>query len=77
MQNLDAVWQKAEQVFGDRAKAAAWLSTLSQLFGGEAPIDFVKDQEDLEGDRGADSDRAWVRLLKAIFTAGGEGLITR
>lgn len=48
MQDLDAVWQKAEQVFGDRAKAAAWLSTLSQLFGGEAPIDFVQDQEGLE-----------------------------
>ncbi len=48
VQNLDAVWQKAEQVFGDRAKAAAWLSTPSQLFGGKAPIDFVKDQEGLE-----------------------------
>jgi uncharacterized protein (DUF2384 family) len=48
MQNLDAVWQKAEQVFGDRAKAAAWLSTLSQLLGGAAPIDFVKEQEGLE-----------------------------
>ena len=48
VQNLDAVWQKAEQVFGDRAKAAAWLSTPSQLFGDEAPIDFVKDQEGLK-----------------------------
>ena len=48
MQNLDAVWQKAEQIFGDRAKAAAWLSTPSQLLDGKAPIDFVKDQDGLE-----------------------------
>ncbi len=48
MQDFDLVRQKAEQVFGDKAKAAAWLSTPSQLFGGKAPIDFVKDQEGLE-----------------------------
>ncbi|MCV4342262.1 MbcA/ParS/Xre antitoxin family protein [Pseudomonas capsici] len=48
MQDLDPVWPKTEQVFGDRAKAAAWLSTPSQLFGGVAPIDFVKEQKGLQ-----------------------------
>ncbi|CRM32773.1 antitoxin Xre/MbcA/ParS toxin-binding domain-containing protein [Pseudomonas sp. NPDC090964] len=48
MQNLDLVWQQAERVFGDKAKAAAWLSTPRQLFGGVTAIEFVKDQESLQ-----------------------------
>lgn len=48
MQNLDLVWHQAERVFGDKAKAAAWLSTPRQLFGGVTAIEFVKDQENLQ-----------------------------
>ncbi|UDU79078.1 MbcA/ParS/Xre antitoxin family protein [Pseudomonas sp. HN2-3] len=47
MQDFDLVWQKAEQVFGDKAKAAVWLSTPKQLFGGLTAIDYVRDQETL------------------------------
>lgn len=47
MQDFDLVWQKAEQVFGDKAKAAVWLSTPKHLFGGMTAIDFVRDQETL------------------------------
>lgn len=47
MQDLGDIWQKAEQVFGDKNKAALWLSTPKQLFGGLAAIDYVKDQETL------------------------------
>jgi uncharacterized protein (DUF2384 family) len=48
VQNFDQVWQKAEQVFGDKAKAAVWLSTPKHQFGDVAAIDFVTDQESLE-----------------------------
>lgn len=48
MRYVDVVWQKAEQVFGDKAKAAVWLSTPKHQFGDVAAIDFVTDQESLE-----------------------------
>ncbi|WP_081028677.1 MULTISPECIES: MbcA/ParS/Xre antitoxin family protein [Pseudomonas syringae group] len=38
MQDVDVVWQKAEQVFGDKAKAVVWLSTPKHQFGGAAAI---------------------------------------
>ncbi|MFK3818576.1 antitoxin Xre/MbcA/ParS toxin-binding domain-containing protein [Pseudomonas sp. NPDC089407] len=48
MQDFDLVWQKAEQVFGDKAKAAVWLTTPKHSFDGMTAIDFVKDQKTLE-----------------------------
>jgi uncharacterized protein (DUF2384 family) len=48
VRDLDLVWQKAERVLGDKAKAAAWLSTPRHLFGGVTAIDFVKNQESLQ-----------------------------
>lgn len=48
MQDVGVVWQKAEQVFGDKAKAAVWLSTPKHMFGGLTAIDFVKDHKTLE-----------------------------
>ena len=44
MQDVGVVWQKAEQVFGDKAKAAVWLSTPRHMFGGLTAIDFVKNE---------------------------------
>ncbi|CRM18994.1 MbcA/ParS/Xre antitoxin family protein [Pseudomonas sp. 35 E 8] len=44
VQDFDLVWQKAEQVFGDQVKAAAWLSTPRHFFDGLTAIDFVKNQ---------------------------------
>ncbi|MBX8488691.1 MbcA/ParS/Xre antitoxin family protein [Pseudomonas cichorii] len=37
MQNFDLVWQKAETVFGDKSRAAVWLSTPRHLFDGMPP----------------------------------------
>jgi uncharacterized protein (DUF2384 family) len=48
VQNFDLVWQKAETVFGDKARAAVWLSTPRNLFDGMIPLEFVKDQESLD-----------------------------
>lgn len=48
MQNFDQVWQKAEQVFGDKAKAAVWLSSPKHSFDGMTAIDYVKDQKSLK-----------------------------
>jgi uncharacterized protein (DUF2384 family) len=49
VQNFDIVWQKAETVFGDKARAAVWLSTPKNLFDGMIPLEFVKkDQESLD-----------------------------
>lgn len=48
MQDVDVVWQKAEQVFGDKAKAALWLSTPRHLFDGMTAIDFARNQGCLE-----------------------------
>ncbi|NQD75321.1 MbcA/ParS/Xre antitoxin family protein [Pseudomonas sp. B21-023] len=48
MQNFDLVWQKAQLVFGDKAKAAVWLSTPKHQFGDVAAIDYVTDQECFE-----------------------------
>ncbi|HDS1733304.1 MbcA/ParS/Xre antitoxin family protein [Pseudomonas sp. BP8] len=48
MQDVDVVWLKAEEVFGDKAKAAVWLATPNQLFGGQTAIDYVKNEEYLE-----------------------------
>lgn len=45
MQDIDVVWLKAEEVFGDKAKAAVWLATPKQLFGGLTAIDFVNDHQ--------------------------------
>ncbi|WP_426108848.1 MbcA/ParS/Xre antitoxin family protein [Pseudomonas sp. TWR1-1-4] len=47
MQDFDLMWQKAEQVFGDKAKAAVWLSTPKHSFDGMSAIDYVRDQETL------------------------------
>lgn len=44
MQDIDVVWQKAERVFGDKAKAAVWLSTPKHFFDGMSAIDFVRNQ---------------------------------
>ncbi len=35
-------------MFGDKAKAAVWLSTPNHLFGGMTAIDYVKNKEYLE-----------------------------
>jgi len=48
MQDIEKVWQKAEEVFGDRTKAAVWLTSPRHLFAGLTAIEFVKDQETLE-----------------------------
>ncbi|MEB0008554.1 MbcA/ParS/Xre antitoxin family protein [Pseudomonas sp. RTB3] len=48
MQDLDLLWQKAEQVFGDKAKEAVLLSTHRRQFDGMTAIDFVKDQQNLQ-----------------------------
>lgn len=48
VRDLDVAWRKAEQVFGDKTKAAVWLSTPRCSFGGMTAIDFVKDQQSLE-----------------------------
>lgn len=45
MQDIDVVWLKAVEVFGDKAKAAVWLATPKQLFGGLTAIDFVNDHQ--------------------------------
>lgn len=47
MQDIDLVWQKAEGVFGDKAKAAVWLAKPRQLFDGVTAIDFANDHENL------------------------------
>lgn len=47
VQDYDHLWQKAEQVFGDKNKAAVWLSTPKPLFGGLTAIDYMRDQETL------------------------------
>ncbi|KHK65879.1 MbcA/ParS/Xre antitoxin family protein [Pseudomonas frederiksbergensis] len=43
MQDVKLMWQKAEEVFGDKAKAAVWMSTPRHLFDGMTAIDFVED----------------------------------
>jgi uncharacterized protein (DUF2384 family) len=48
MQDVEVVRQKAEQVLGDKAKAAVWLSTPRHLFDGMTAIDFVKKRGCLE-----------------------------
>lgn len=42
MQEIELVRQKAEEVFGDKAKAALWLSTPRHFFNGMTAIDFLK-----------------------------------
>jgi len=48
VQNFDLIWQRAEAVFGDKARAAVWLSKPRHLFGGMTALEFVKDQESLD-----------------------------
>lgn len=48
MQDIEMLWQKAEEVFGDKAKAGVWLSTPRHSFNDMTAIDFVKDQASLE-----------------------------
>lgn len=47
MQGIEAVWQKAEKVFGDRIKASVWLTAPRHLLAGMTAIEFVKDQQSL------------------------------
>lgn len=42
MQDIELVWQKVEEVFGDKVKAAVWLSTPRHSFNDMTAFDFVK-----------------------------------
>lgn len=44
MNYIELVQQQAEAVFGNKAKADAWLSSPKTTFGGTSPIEFVRNE---------------------------------
>lgn len=44
MNYVELIQRQAEVVFGNKAKADAWLSSPKNTFGGISPIEFLRDE---------------------------------
>lgn len=44
MDRIERVWLRAEQMFGDKAKAAVWLSLSRTAFGGCSALELAREE---------------------------------
>lgn len=44
MDRIERLWRRAEQVFGDRAKAAVWLSLPRAAFDGCSALELAREE---------------------------------
>ncbi|MGE8303337.1 MAG: antitoxin Xre/MbcA/ParS toxin-binding domain-containing protein [Pseudomonas kermanshahensis] len=44
MERIERLWRRAEQVFGDRAKAAVWLSLSRAAFDGCSALELAREE---------------------------------
>lgn len=46
--NVNAIWDRALEVFGDETKARSWMKTARDLFSGRLPENLVKSGDPAE-----------------------------